>query len=411
MKVQFLVLLSSRIASTAIQAVVFVLLARWAGAQDFGAIAIIAGVAAVLFTVSDWGLSSYIPRARAKGFNAEVAIGLRMDLLGNLAAGALFAVAVAIFAPAYGFSVWLGLVPFALAVEQFIEVGLTVPIADGAKAILAISLLMRRLITLGVFLALFQGGVPATSAYCIGVTLGAAVGLAHVLRVLRRRLPATPDRVPIRSLYRTLTPYFLANLSSQVRTLDTAIVGAVTSVGSAGLYSAAFRLVNPLMLVSSSVAAVVLPHASRHTLPAAKRLGMRLTLAAILFSLPLVPVVIYAEPIVVLLFGTTFSAAAPAFAWAVAAIPFLSLTSPLGGVLQSQGHEKYVAMNGIILAIVTLGLVLLGALAWGPSGAAAGVTAAYTFKTASLLLRLLYTKAAVSPSAPRMPASHQDVTA
>lgn len=409
MKVQFLVLLSSRIASTAIQAFLFILLARWAGVQDFGAIAIIAGVAAVLFTVSDWGLSSYIPRARAKGLNAEVATGLHMDFVGNLAAGALFAGAVAFFAPPYGFSVWLALIPFALAMEQFVEVGLTVPIADGSKAVPAISLLMRRLITLGVFLILCQGGMPATTAYCIGIALGAAAGLAQVLQFLGRRLAATVDRVSFRSLYRTLTPYFLANLSSQVRTLDTAIVGAVTSVGSAGLYSAAFRLVNPLMLISGSVVAVVLPHASRQTLPAAKRLGKRLTFAALLLSVPLVPVVIYAESIVVILFGTSFSAAAPAFAFAVAAIPFLSLTPPLGGVLQSQGHEKFVAVNGIIFALLTLGLVLAGALAWGPSGAAAGVTAAYALKTASLLLRLLHTKASVSPSG--APASRQDVAA
>ncbi|MEO5992213.1 MAG: oligosaccharide flippase family protein, partial [Arthrobacter sp.] len=66
MKTQFLVLLSARVFATGMQAVTFILLARWAGVRDFGIVAVIAGVGAVLFTVADWGLSSYIPRARAK---------------------------------------------------------------------------------------------------------------------------------------------------------------------------------------------------------------------------------------------------------------------------------------------------------------------------------------------------------
>ena len=411
MRLQFVVLLSSRVASTAIQAIVFVLLARWSGVHDFGAIAMAAGVAAVLYTISDWGLSSYIPRARAKGLDAQVATGLRIDLLGNLLAGALFAGVVAILATANGFTVWIALVPLALALEQFVEVGLTVTVADGSKATFAASVLMRRLISLGAFVIMFQVGLPGTPAYCIAVTLGAVAGLIHVLAVLRQRLANRTGRVPVRSLYRTLTPYFLANLSAQVRTLDTAIVGACTSVVSAGLYSAAFRIVNPLMLVSSSVVAVVLPHASRRSLSAAKSLGQRLTFIALLSSLPLIPVVVYAEPIVVLLFGADFYAAAPAFAFAVAAIPFLSLTPPLGGVLQSQGYEKFVAINGIVFALVTLSFVLLGALKWGPEGAAGGVAVAYLLKSASLYLRLRHTNVSTSARGTRAHTSRQDVPA
>ncbi|MDI3240571.1 oligosaccharide flippase family protein [Arthrobacter sp. AL08] len=393
MKTQFLVLLSARVFATGMQALTFILLARWAGVRDFGIVAVIAGVGAVLFTVADWGLSSYIPRARAKGRDAEVATGLKMDLIGNAAAGSFAALVLTAVAATTGLNPWFILVPVALALEQFVEVGLTVPIADKAKAPLVISLVLRRITSFGLFVSLYALGFETIAAYSLGMITASVVGIAHVLRVLHQRLAGRARAASAREMYKFLIPYFLANLSSQARTLDSAIVGAASSVASAGLYSAAFRLINPLMLVSGSIVAVVLPHASRQGLPEAKKLGQKLSLAALLASLPLIPVIIWSPAIVELLFGSEFAAAAPAFAFAVAALPFLSLAPPLGGLLQSQGLEAFVATNGIIFAVLNLGGVLLGALLWGPAGAAAGVAIVYSAKSLVLFGRLQTAKA------------------
>jgi O-antigen/teichoic acid export membrane protein len=388
MKAQFIVLLGARIFSSALQAVSFILLARWAGVQEFGLIAIITGIGSVLFAVADWGLTSYIPRARAKGLNAEVLTGLTMSFWGNIAAGTLFAGVVAMVSDVNGHSAWLWLIPLALAIDQFTETGLTIPIADKEKLVFIISVITRRSLALGSFALLFAVGAEVVLAYSIGLLAAAATGVVHIAVHLNRRLMRESGRTGAKSLYKTLAPYLVANLSSQARTLDTVVVGAVVSVLSAGLYSAAFRLINPLMLISGSIVAVVLPHAAVLPLPAARHLGRKLTALTLVSSLPLLAIIPFATPTIVFLFGHDFSPAAAAFAWAIVAIPFLSLAPPLGGVLQSQGYESFVARNGAIFAIVNLAMVLLGALVWGPAGAAAGVALSYALKSASLYLRL-----------------------
>ncbi|MCU1517297.1 MAG: lipopolysaccharide biosynthesis protein [Pseudarthrobacter sp.] len=388
MKTQFIVVLLARIFATGVQALTFILLARWAGVEDFGMIGVIAGICAVLFTVADWGLSSYIPRARAIGKDAEVVAGIRMDFLGNSAAGIAAALVLAVFAGPMGITAWFVLIPVALAIEQFTEVALTIPIADKNKGIFVVSLVLRRIVSIVFFIGLYLAGLDAVGAYAVSAMAASAAGLVHVLAVLRRRLRGIKSDVGYLGLYKALVPYLLANLSAQSRTLDTALVGAVSSVSGAGLYSAAFRLINPLMLVSSSLVAVLLPHASRKNLQETKRIGWQLSLAAVVVGVLAIPVIANAGLIMELLFGSEFLPAAPAFAFAVAALPFLSVAPPLGGLLQSQGFESFVAKNGIAFAVVNLVTVLIGALLWGPTGAAAAVAVSYAGKSLSLYLRL-----------------------
>lgn len=388
MKTQFLALLLARVFATAVQALTFILLARWAGVRDFGTVGIIAGICAVLFTVADWGLSSYIPRARAVGKNADVVTGIRMDFAGNAVAGALAATAIGLLSVPWGISAWFILVPIGLAMEQFVEVALTIPIADKNKGIFVLSLVLRRLVSIAIFVSLHLLAFEAVASYAIAILTASAVGLLHVLVVLRKRLRGMHTRSSAAELYRSLIPYLLANLSAQSRTLDTAFVGAVSSLSSAGLYSAAFRLINPLMLVSSSLVAVLLPHAAQKDLKQTQRIGRVLSCGAMALCVAVIPVIGNAGQVMEFLFGREFAAAAPAFAFAVAALPFLSLAPPLGGLLQSQGFERFVAVNGVTFAAVNLALVVLGSVLWGPAGAAAGVAVAYACKSASLFIRL-----------------------
>jgi O-antigen/teichoic acid export membrane protein len=389
MKVQFLVMLATRILAAGIQAVSVVLLARWVGIEDFGLISVLLGIGGVLFTVSDWGLSSYIPRARAKGENSDVAAGLRMNFAGNGLAGMLFAAVVLIIGFTSGEPLWLGLLPLALALDQVSEAGLTVVVADKLKRPVVVSVLLRRCTALALFVGLYATGLDAVGAYAVGLLSSAIIGQVHVQLVVRARMKGVTDRTPYRLLYRRLTPYMTANLSAASRSLDTSVVAMTTSVSTAGLYSAAFRITRPLMLVGSAAVAVILPHAARESLSVVQKLAWRLSAAAVASVLPLIALSFWSEPIVLLLFGGEYRGAAPAFALAVIAIPFLSLAPPLGGMLQGQGHQNFVARNGIVFAVVTLGLVWVGAILFGVTGASGGILAAYVLKCAALLIRLM----------------------
>lgn len=389
MKIQFLALLITRVLASGVQAVSIVLLARWVGIGTFGSIAVVVGISGVLFTVSDWGLSSYIPRARAKGSQGEVATGLRMNFGGNAVAGTLLAVVVLVIGFSNHSSPWLCILPLALALDQFTETGLTVAVADKLKAPVVVSVLLRRVSALGIFVGFHWLGMGASAAYSLSMLLSALAGLVHVLLVLRQRLRGVTERVGVRALYKLLTPYMVANLSTASRQLDSSIVAATTSVVSAGLYSAAFRLTRPLMLIGGAAVAVILPHAARENLSTVQRLARQLSGMAALSLIPCAVVAYLSPHIVVLLFGPGYVAAGPAFALAVLAIPFLSLAPPLGGMLQGQGHPNFVAYNGMIFAAITL-LMIWGGAAWlGATGAALGILVSYALKVTALLFRLL----------------------
>ncbi|MHA7287363.1 oligosaccharide flippase family protein [Arthrobacter sp. MDT3-44] len=401
MKIQFLVMLVTRVFASGVQAVSVILLARWVGIEDFGLISVLLGIGGVLFTVSDWGLSSYIPRARAKGDNGDVAAGLRMNFAGNGLAGLLFAVAVLVIGFTTSESLWLSLLPLALALDQVTEAGLTVAVADKLKRPVVVSVLLRRCAALALFAGLYAVSFDAVGAYAVGLLVSAVLGQVHVQLVVRARMRGIAERTSYRSLYRQLIPYMTANLSASTRSLDTSVVAMTTSVATAGLYSAAFRITRPLMLVGSAAVAVILPHAARESLSVVKRLARRLSAAAFLSVLPLIGVAYFSEPIVLLLFGEDYRGTAPAFALAVIAIPFLSLAPPLGGMLQGQGYQHFVARNGVVFAVVTLALVWVGAALFGVTGASGGILVAYVLKCSSLLIRLLRARPeALVPSSP-----------
>ena len=83
MKKQFSALLFSRGLSSLIQAVSLLLFIRWAGIEAFGVIAVITSIAAVLYTLADWGATIHIPRSRAKQQSQLVAGGLAVSIIGN----------------------------------------------------------------------------------------------------------------------------------------------------------------------------------------------------------------------------------------------------------------------------------------------------------------------------------------
>ncbi|WP_449372211.1 lipopolysaccharide biosynthesis protein [Arthrobacter psychrolactophilus] len=394
MRKQFLIMVSSRIFSSAIQAVSFILLARWIGPDGFGAISVVLGISMVVFSLADFGLSSYIPRARAKGVNADVARGLDMGAMGYSIAGLGMVAVLISTSSGTPVSAWLFLLPLSQALDQYVELCLTISIADGSSLPAVASILTRRSTSFLVFILLFWSGAAPLAAYGFGLMFGAIVGLVLVRNDLRGRISRQNDKPGFSDMYRLMRPYLIANLSAQARTLDSAVIGAVTSLNIAGLYSIAYRLVNPLTLVSQAAVSVVLPHSSKKSLLEAKKLGEKIAILSLLVCLPLIPVIIFSEPIVVLIFGANYSGAGVAFSWAIVALPFMSISSPLGGILQGQGFQRYVATNGFAFAVISLAGVALGSMLGGASYASAAMAIAFFMKSSFLYLKLKFASTA-----------------
>lgn len=388
MKKQFSALLLSRGLSSLIQAVSLLLFVRWAGAEAFGFIAVITSVAAVLYTLSDWGAGIHIPRSRAKQSDDLVAGGLAVSVIGNTVAAVLLTTAVLAAVIWGGVNVWLVLIPLALAAEQCTEAGLTVSVADRVKRVVFISLLIRRLVMLVLFVGLCWLTDDPLMAYGVASLASAVAGTVHAGLDLRRRLHGVAKARVRLQLWKEFSPFVLENVSSATRNLDTTIVAALTSVQATGFYSAAFRLTKPLNQIGGAATAVLVPHASRSSLADVKRAARKLSTAGGLGIILALIGGLFAEPILVLLLGDEFAVAGPVFAWALISIVPVCLAPSLGGLLQGHGYQKFVAVNGIVFAVFTLAGIFWATMVFGIAGAASALAVSYFLKSLVLALRI-----------------------
>ena len=387
MRTQFLVILVSRGLGSLLQAAVLVLLARAVPASTFGLVNAVIGVVGILLVVTGWGLSIYVPRARARGDAADVVAALRVNTLSNVVTGVILAGAIAVWTTRGGLPVALAVIGVSLALERNIDTVLGVPIADGDSRTPAVSMLLRRVVSLGVLVACLRAGLDPLWSYGGGLLAGALAGQLHVRRVVR--VDASAGRTPARDVLRQAWPFLVSNLTAQARTLDTAIVATVLSPASAGLYAAASKLVQPLLLIPQTVGAVVTPHAARLGPRDARRLGLKLVAVFLAALVPIVAVLPFAEPLITLVMGSSYAGAGPALGWSLVGLPFMALATSLGALLQGQGKEHLVALNGTIFTLVMIPALVVGAITFGIAGAAAGLATSYVLRSVPLVRAVL----------------------
>jgi O-antigen/teichoic acid export membrane protein len=174
--------------------------------------------------------------------------------------------------------------------------------------------------------------------------------------------------------YREGLGYGLASLAASAQQLDTPLVAAGGGMVSAGLYSAAGRLLNPLGFLATSLGLVGAPALARvnhdpNMLRIEERRLLRVTACAALAPL----VAAAAGPFILpLLLGDTYRASGTVFAILAVGSVFSTINQPLAMVVQNRGHQTIVAVAvatglGIGLA-ATYVLALLGGATWAAGG-------------------------------------------
>jgi len=380
---QFLGILAARALGSLLQAVALVVLARSVPAAEFGFVNVVIAVVGIVLVATGLGLSLFVPFARARGEADALAAALRLNTTTNVLSALVLVPAVAVWAASSGAPAGAVLIGASLALERNVDTLLGVPVADGDAKVSALSMLVRRTVALAVFLPGLTLGADPVWAFSSGLVVGALAAQLHVRRAVRG-LPGDARAVPVRTVVGRSWPFLAANLTGQARTLDVSVVALVLGAAHAGLYAAAVKLVQPLLLVPQSLAAVVMPHATRLEPAAARRLGARLAVMFLACLVPAVPVVLLAEDVVVLVMGPGYAGAGPALGWALAGLPFLALSASLGAILQGQGRERLVAVVGAGLAVAMFPAIVAGALLGGIGGAAAGLGATFAVRSGVL---------------------------
>lgn len=384
----FAVLLLAKVAASAVQAIGLLVLARVSSPGSFGHVNTVLSASLLLATVLDFGQLTYVAKMYATGHLPQVRAALRMNATTTVLGSVVTITILTVVAAATNASPYLIALGIAVCLEKNVETVMSVPTAAGHSGTVAISLAARRC----TFLALLITGVlldlPAVPVYCIALLLGSAVGQAHarvVVTALKQRVRGEPIVARTRIVRESL-PYFVSNLSSQARLLDLPVVAAVSGSSAAGLYSAATRLVQPLMLLPATLTSVMLPRSATMSTSRAKQVALRLALGTAFSAACLAGLTPWSTDLVAVVLGDPYAGAAPILSWTLIGLPFLALPPILGALLQGQHRQKLVATNGAVYSALLVPSLWAAAVTFGATGVAIAVAAIYFLKSTSLLI-------------------------
>lgn len=380
---QVVILVGSRGLAAVLQSLSFMLLSRSVDLRTFGVIGVLTAIAGFALLVTDLGVTATLSRARAQHDHALVRGALRLNDVVTASSAVVFGV-VAGFAAQPG--VALAILAISLTVERNAETHLSVFYADGSRFVPAASILGRRLLMLAVFTVLLHFSAEGALAFAIAQLAGAV--FSQVLqRVTVAPVARSAPLLGIGTVFRGSWRFWASSVLNQVRILDSAVVGAFASVASAGLYAAAQKLVNPMLLLPASLSQVILPAVARDGSDA-RKITKRVCGLFLAAYVVIVPIAFFARELLSLLFGDPYGDAATILVWALLGFPMLALSGPLAAILQGLGEEGFVAVNGAVFAVVALAAMIGGAIAFGPTGVAAGMAIAYTLRTPVLVIRI-----------------------
>ncbi|ALE72513.1 hypothetical protein AD006_11865 [Pseudonocardia sp. EC080610-09] len=389
MRKTFLSASIARVAGAVAQAAMGIALARSVAPSEYGVVTALIGVFLVWFIVADVGMSSFAGRSYAVGKIDEVRTILwfsgRAALGGTIGGVALLALVV----PGVPRTLLaaLSLLVIAQGLEKYCETRLAVVIAADLATAVATSILLRRLVSCAVFLLLLVADAgPGTMLYAIGMASGAAIGSVHIRQLLRRHGVVARRATAVVDVLRRSVPFAINDLSVQSRALDVFLVAALTSPAGAGFYSAASKLTSPFQLLSSTLAAVVLPATARADYGARRRLLRAVVGLTAVLTILAAPVGWFGTEVSVLLLGDAYASAGPLVAVFVVTFPVVALATPLAALLQGMGRERFVGLQSLVSSVLLLGAVAAGGWWWDEMGAATGFAVAAVGKYLSLAL-------------------------
>lgn len=387
LKTQFLVLLFARASASLLQLIATVVLARSITVSSFGYANVIINLALVASVMFDFGLSSLAAKYTAQNDRPRLSAVIHWSFISSLYGGLLLTLGTLTASLVLDFHSVYSALALAISIERHIDTVLMMDVASGGRVHSAISFILRRTLSLVLFLSFLGMHFGAESAFSLSWLAGAAAGLWHSSRVGGGRARHLA-LFPVVPLLRDAVPFLINNVAAQSRLLDTAIVSVVTSPNAAGGYAAAGRLVQPFMLITNTLATVILPRAIGGRRSEALRLGKLLLLAAAAAVALAFTARDMATPLITAVLGSNYSNAGPVLTWILAGLPLVSVAGPLAALLQGRGRERFVAANSATFAIVTAIAVAVGAFLGGAVGGAIGLFVAYALKVGSLGLEL-----------------------
>lgn len=392
MRRQFIWISSGRAVAAVLQAVFLVLVARALGPAEFGLYSLVFSTLIIAQVISEAGLGTLIIRERsANPVSSIVGPALRLSNLTALWLATVGVISIAALG-AVGENLLFALIPLAIssALERNADLWMGVALADGDTVANVFNLILRRALGLVILMGFLLISLTPMLAVSCSALMAAALSSIAAHRYVASRVDTRGYPVKARIIVAASWPYWLNSLSGQLRNLDMIIITSLSGSASAGLYAAAGRLTGPLLLIPTSISAVILPAAARHhstqlSQPAfsARRL---IVLTSIAMSVMYLALAIGAPIYFPLLVGAEFGKSVPVFQIILIGLCFSASTTLVSSVLQGRGNPAAPAKAALVAGIFSIILIAVGVKVFGIQGAAAGLALSFVMQLVLLLL-------------------------
>jgi O-antigen/teichoic acid export membrane protein len=171
-------------------------------------------------------------------------------------------------------------------------------------------------------------------------------------------------------------------------TIDMLMLGAMSNPEQMGLYSAAYRVLNQVLVTYYLLTNVLYPQLARQTPPERLRM-LRPRILLTLFAAGIAiatPLVVFRRPVLAIVFGHPFVAAAPLLSLLAWCIPLDFLTLYLLNAYIAWGMEKKILVCTVVAAGVEIVLNTIGIPRYGALAAAVNTLISYLVLLAGLTL-------------------------
>lgn len=378
------------------------LIARYLGAVDYGAISIgmaLLTMGSVLVIMGlDTGMARYLPRyddpAAKQGVilsGVGLALPTALVVSGIIVWQAEFLAAVAFDAPetAPVIRVFAAAIPFAAFVRLSLGIvrGMQWSFPKAIIQNVAIPLSRFSLVALG--LALGLGVFELSFAYTLPFVIGSGIGLYYVWKT-PIPIVRTPSRLPYRELLVFSTPLIVTTVMLKIlNDIDTFILGYFQGTGDVGIYNVIYPLGELLTVGLSALSFIFMPVISdlhsdgKHA--EMRRIYQVSTKWNFMLTFPIAAVLLlFPTTVISLTFGAEYTAGASALSILGVGMFVHSVMGLNGSALTSIGRTRVIAVDNVIVAATNVALNVVLIPQYSYYGAAFATTVSY------VLLNALY---------------------
>jgi O-antigen/teichoic acid export membrane protein len=396
------------VGSAGLSLLVTVITARAVGVEEFGLYSFAFAYVCLWAPLMDGGASLLAAREVARGRGREVLAGLLALKPAQLAVSLVVLIGAAALAGLEARSLWLvTLLAVGSAVDTCFGLASAAFRGQGRFARDTLYQLGQRsffAVLAAAVLATGNGvvGVAAARAASVTVATAAAFRLLHqessIAWGAARRWFHHKDRASLGPLWSMLIVDLMGQLLTRTGPL---VLRATRGLAEVGLYSAAGRLVEGLSMLPTAFGVALLPRftapdgPSPDTMVARMRAALRqiATLGVIVVG----PGLIWADELMVILYGPSYAASAEPFRLLMGALLLAMVNSVLRVGLIAADAERVYAVGMALAAACAIGLNVVLAPRWGASGSAVASLCAEALLCAVGLAALRRRHLAVSP--------------